>query len=257
MIWMTTKTKNLYIPARMIFVQMIRVQFKPARSDTITTLTSAFVYKGEGQNNEIQQAPMQGQLRFENVDGGVEAIDTLVPGNRSLRLMVNRNCKINVRVIDRFGNPRARGGDDVEAVVVHTETNERASCKVTDHGDGSYLLDFSCPSAGVWMLRCAYNGRLSNEVHKLVVSHGPLTATDLILDLPQGTQPCGGYAPIRVRIARPEDGRQFSGAEGFQVKLTSPSGVPLAFPSSVKRDRLKPLELYAGLKLAKTGFRSR
>ena len=191
---------------------------------------SAFVYRGEGQNNEIQQAPMQGQLRFENVDGGVEATDTLVPGNRSLRLMVNRNCKINVRVIDRFGNPRARGGDDVEAVVVHTETNERASCKVTDHGDGSYLLDFSCPSAGVWMLRCAYNGRLSNEVHKLVVSHGPLTATDLILDLPQGTQPCGGYAPVRVRIARPEDGRQFSGAEGFQVKLTAPSGVSVGIP---------------------------
>ena len=191
---------------------------------------SAFVYRGEGQNNEIQQAPMHGQLRFENVDGGVEATDTLVPGNRSLRLMVNRNCKINVRVIDRFGNPRARGGDDVEAVVVHTETNERASCKVTDHGDGSYLLDFSCPSAGVWMLRCAYNGRLSNEVHKLVVSHGPLTATDLILDLPQGTQPCGGYAPVRVRIARPEDGRQFSGAEGFQVKLTAPSGVSVGIP---------------------------
>ncbi|CAL6286735.1 unnamed protein product [Bathycoccus prasinos] len=191
---------------------------------------SAFVYRGEGQNNEIQQAPMQGQLRFENVDGGVEATDTLVPGNRSLRLMVNRNCKINVRVIDRFGNPRARGGDDVEAVVVHTETNERASCKVTDHGDGSYLLDFSCPSAGVWMLRCAYNGRLSNEVHKLVVSHGPLTATDLILDLPQGTQPCGGYAPVRVRIARPEDGRQFSSAEGFQVKLTAPSGVSVGIP---------------------------
>jgi hypothetical protein len=41
---------------------------------------SAFVYRGEGQNNEIQQAPMQGQLRFENVDGGVEATDTLVPG---------------------------------------------------------------------------------------------------------------------------------------------------------------------------------
>ena len=191
---------------------------------------SAFVYRGEGQNNEIQQAPMQGQLHFENVDGGVEATDTLVPGNRSLRLMVNRNCKINVQVIDRFGNPRARGGDDVEAVVVHTETNERASCKVTDHGDGSYLLDFSCPSAGVWMLRCAYNGRLSNEVHKLVVSHGPLTATDLILDLPQGTQPCGGYAPVRVRIARPEDGRQFSGAEGFQVKLTAPSGVSVGIP---------------------------
>ena len=231
------------------------IKFKPERSDTITTPT-AFVYRGEGQNNEIQQAPMHGQLRFENVDGGVEATDTLVPGNRSLRLMVNRNCKINVRVIDRFGNPRARGGDDVEAVVVHTETNERASCKVTDHGDGSYLLDFSCPSAGVWMLRCAYNGRLSNEVHKLVVSHGPLTATDLILDLPQGTQPCGGYAPVRVRIARPEDGRQFSGAEGFQVKLTARLAFPSAFPSSVNQGRLKPLEPSAGQKLAKIGFRS-
>ena len=87
---------------------------------------SAFVYKGEGQNNEIQQAPMQGQLRFENVDGGVEAIDTLVPGNRSLRLMVNRNCKINVRVIDRFGNPRARGGRRRRSSCTQKRTSERA-----------------------------------------------------------------------------------------------------------------------------------
>ena len=36
--------------------------------------------------------------------------------------------------------------------------------------------------------------------------------------------------PIRVRIARPEDGRQFSGAEGFQVKLTSPWGVSVGIP---------------------------
>ena len=197
----------------------------------------AFVYReGNSQQQQIASTrqEIQQTLRFENVDGGVEATDTLVPGNRALRLMVNRNCKINVRVIDRFGNPRARGGDDVEAIVVHTETNERTNCKVTDHGDGSYLLDFSCPSSGVWMLRCAYNGRLSSEVHKLIVSHGPLTASDLILDLPQGIQPCGGYAQVRIRIKRPEDGRQFSGAEGFQVKLTAPSGISVGIPIECK-----------------------
>ena len=101
---------------------------------------------------------------------------------------------------------------------------------VTDHGDGTYGLEFSCTSQGVWNLRLKFNGRLSNQKHEMVVSYGPLVASDLQVKSPVGPFLCGGYTDVVVEVKNPELGRVMSGAEAFSVRVISPSAMSMSVP---------------------------
>ena len=145
------------------------------------------------------------------------------------RLIVGRACKINVRAADNFGNARSTGGDRVEGVLVGP-AGEDGEVSVTDHGDGTYGIEFVCVSQGVWTLRLKFNGRLSNQKHELVVSYGPLTASDLVVRSPRGPFLCGGYTDIVIEVKNPELGRVMSGAEVFSVRVISPSAMSMSVP---------------------------
>ena len=145
------------------------------------------------------------------------------------RLIVGRACKINVRAADNFGNARSTGGDRVEGVLVGP-AGEDGEVLVTDHGDGTYGIEFVCVSQGVWTLRLKFNGRLSNQKHELVVSYGPLTASDLVVRSPRGPFLCGGYTDIVIEVKNPELGRVMSGAEVFSVRVISPSAMSMSVP---------------------------
>ena len=106
-----------------------------------------------------------------------------MPGVKMMRLIVGKKCKIFVRGQDNFGNTRTTGGDNVEGVLVGPN-GQRGLVSTKDHGDGSYLLEFTCMQQGVWTLRTRFNGRLSMERHKLIVSFGPLMAQDVRIQMP-------------------------------------------------------------------------
>ena len=148
------------------------------------------------------------------------------------RLMVGRVCKINVRAADHFGNSRSVGGDTVEGILTSPtgEDSDDLTVTVTDHGDGTYGLEFSCTSQGVWNLRLKFNGRLSNQKHEMVVSYGPLVASDLQVKSPVGPFLCGGYTDVVVEVKNPELGRVMSGAEAFSVRVISPSAMSMSVP---------------------------
>ena len=46
------------------------------------------------------------------------------------------------------------------------------------------------------MLQLKFNGRLSSQKHELVVSYGPLVASDLEVKPMVGPFLCGGYADV-------------------------------------------------------------
>jgi hypothetical protein len=191
------------------------------------------------------------------------AFDGIVSGIDRMRLIVGRACKINVRAADNFGNARSTGGDCVEGVLrgpgrgvnpsagrsataAHNPDGggrgegesagaggameEAGEVAVVDHGDGTYGLEFRCTSQGVWVLRLRFNGRLSNVSHELVVSYGPLVASDILVRAPRGPFRCGGYTDVVVEVARPELGRVMSGAEAFSVRVISPSAMSMSVP---------------------------
>ena len=148
------------------------------------------------------------------------------------RLIVGRVCKINVRAADHFGNARSIGGDVVEGVLTAPdgEREDSLAVEVTDHGDGTYGLEFKCASQGVWVLQLKFNGRLSSQKHELVVSYGPLVASDLEVKPMVGPFLCGGYADVVVEVKHPELGRVMSGAEAFSVRVVSPSAMSQSVP---------------------------
>ena len=148
------------------------------------------------------------------------------------RLIVGRACKINVRAADHFGNARSIGGDVVEGVLTapNGEREDSLAVEVTDHGDGTYGLEFKCASQGVWTLQLKFNGRLSSQRHELVVSYGPLVASDLEVKPITGPFLCGGYADVVVEVKRPELGRVMTGAEAFSVRVVSPSAMSQSVP---------------------------
>lgn len=161
--------------------------------------------------------------------GSGRAFDGIASGVDRMRLIVGRSCKINVRAADNFGNARSTGGDNVQGVL-QGPNDEEGEVMVVDHGDGTYGLEFHCTSQGVWVLRLKFNGRLSNVSHELVVSYGPLVASDLQVRAPKGPYRCGGYTDVVVEIARPELGRVMSGAEAFSVRVISPSAMSMSVP---------------------------
>ena len=136
-------------------------------------------YKVEGNDTEELPPPTAEELL-----SGVDAEEGIVPGVKMMRLIVGKKCKIFVRGQDNFGNARTTGGDNVEGVLIGP-SGQRGLVSTKDHGDGSYLLEFTCMQQGIWTLRTRFNGRLSVERHKLVVSFGPLTAQDVRVQLPK------------------------------------------------------------------------
>ena len=93
-----------------------------------------------------------------------------MPGVKMMRLIVGKKCKIFVRGQDNFGNTRTTGGDNVEGVLVGPN-GQRGLVSTKDHGDGSYLLEFTCMQQGVWTLRTRFNGRLqygTSQAHCIV-----------------------------------------------------------------------------------------
>lgn len=164
---------------------------------------------------------------------GVDVEEGIVPGVKMLRLIVGKKCKIFVRGQDNFGNSRTTGGDNVEGILIGP-SGQRGLVSTKDHGDGSYLLEFTCMQQGVWTLRTRMNGHLSDERHKLIVTYGPLVASDVRLQLPQPPFRCGGYTDMQIVVEHPEDGRILTGAEAFNVRLVSPAGVSMGVALDVK-----------------------
>ena len=159
------------------------------------------------------------------------------------RLIVGRACKINVRAADHFGNARSIGGDVVEGVLTapNGEREDSLAVEVTDHGDGTYGLEFKCASQGVWVLQLKFNGRLSSQRHELVVSFGPLVASDLEVKPIAGPFLCGGYADVVVETKHPELGRVMSGAEAFSVRVVSPSAMSQSVPLELEPGAAKAI----------------
>ena len=159
------------------------------------------------------------------------------------RLIVGRACKINVRAADHFGNARSIGGDVVEGVLTapNGEVEDSLAVEVTDHGDGTYGLEFKCASQGVWVLQLKFNGRLSSQKHELVVSYGPLVASDLEVKPMAGPFLCGGYADVVVEVRHPELGRVMSGAEAFSVSVVSPSAMSQSVPLELEPGATKAI----------------
>ena len=157
------------------------------------------------------------------------------------RLIVGRVCKINVRAADHFGNARSIGGDVVEGVLTAPdgEREDSLAVEVTDHGDGTYGLEFKCASQGVWVLQLKFNGRMSSQKHELVVSYGPLVASDLEVKPMVGPFLCGGYADVVVEVKHPELGRVMSGAEAFSVRVVSPSAMSQSVPLELEQGAAK------------------
>jgi len=185
-------------------------------------------YKVEGDDTEQLPPPTAEELL-----SGVDAEEGIVPGVKMMRLIVGKKCKIFVRGQDNFGNARTTGGDNVEGVLIGP-SGQRGLVSTKDHGDGSYLLEFTCMQQGIWTLRTRFNGRLSVERHKLVVSFGPLTAQDVRVQLPKPPFRCGAYTDMQVVVEHPEDGRILTGAEAFNVRLVSPAGLSLGVPLDIR-----------------------
>lgn len=164
---------------------------------------------------------------------GIDVEEGIVPGVKMMRLIVGKPCKIFVRGQDNFGNTRTTGGDTVEGVLIGPN-GQRGLVSTKDHGDGSYLLEFTCMQQGVWTLRTRFNGRLSNDRHKLIVTFGPLGPKDVRLQLPSPPFRCGAYTDMQIVVEHPEDGRVLTGAEAFNVRLVSPAGLSLGVPLDIK-----------------------
>ena len=170
---------------------------------------------------------------MEELLSGVDAEEGIIPGVKIMRLIVGKKCKIFVRGQDNFGNARTTGGDNVEGVLIGPNA-QRGLVSTKDHGDGSYLLEFTCMQQGIWTLRTRFNGRLSAEKHKLVVSFGPLSASDVRVQLPKPPFRCGAYTDVQIIVDHPEDGRILTGAEAFNVRLVSPAGLSIGVPLDVQ-----------------------
>ena len=184
-------------------------------------------YHIEDENEELPPPTAEELLSGVDTEGGI------VPGVKMMRLIVGKKCKIFVRGQDNFGNTRTTGGDNVEGVLVGPN-GQRGLVSTKDHGDGSYLLEFTCMQQGVWTLRTRFNGRLSMERHKLIVSFGPLMAQDVRIQMPKPPFRCGAYTDLQVVVERPEDGRILTGAEAFNVRLISPAGLSIGVPLDIK-----------------------
>ena len=169
----------------------------------------------------------------EELLSGIDAEEGIIPGVKMMRLIVGKKCKIFVRGQDNFGNARTTGGDNVEGVLIGPNA-QRGLVSTKDHGDGSYLLEFTCMQQGIWTLRTRFNGRLSAEKHKLVVSFGPLNAADVRVQLPKPPFRCGAYTDLQIIVEHPEDGRILTGAEAFNVRLVSPAGLSIGVPLDIK-----------------------
>ena len=185
-------------------------------------------YQVEGAQEE--EVP---ELTEEELLSGVDVDEGIIPGVKMMRLIVGKKCKIFVRGQDNFGNARTTGGDNVEGVLIGPD-GQRGLVSTKDHGDGSYVLEFTCMQQGIWTLRTRFNGRLSMDRHKLVVSFGPLTANDVRVQMPTPPFRCGAYTDMQVVVSNPEDGRILTGAEAFNVRLLSPSGLGIGVPLDIK-----------------------
>lgn len=184
-------------------------------------------YQVEGAQEEVPE------LTEEELLSGVDVDEGIIPGVKMMRLIVGKKCKIFVRGQDNFGNARTTGGDNVEGVLIGPD-GQRGLVSTKDHGDGSYVLEFTCMQQGIWTLRTRFNGRLSMDRHKLVVSFGPLTANDVRVQMPTPPFRCGAYTDMQVVVSNPEDGRILTGAEAFNVRLLSPSGLGIGVPLDIK-----------------------
>jgi len=199
-----------------------------SRDDELDFINAKLAYQME--NPDESKLP---PLTAEELASGVDAEDGIIPGVKVMRLIVGKKCKIFVRGQDNFGNARTTGGDNVEGVLIGPN-GQRGLVSTKDHNDGSYLIEFTCMQQGVWTLRTRFNGRLSAEKHKLVVSFGPLVAADLRLQLPKPPFRCGAYTDLQIIVEHPEDGRILTGAEAFNVRLISPAGLSISVPLDIR-----------------------
>ena len=156
-----------------------------------------------------------------------------------MRLLVGRACKINVSAADYYGNPRSSGGDDVRGVLRAPDGEIGGNVRVSDHGDGTYGLEFTCTSQGAWTLRVMFNGRLANDSYELIVSYGPLTSRDLRASMTKkkgGRQQsvCGGDDELVVEVIEKRTGRVLTGGEAFAVRVVSPSAMSMSVPLRIK-----------------------
>ena len=156
-----------------------------------------------------------------------------------MRLLVGRACKINVSAADYYGNPRSSGGDDVRGVLRAPDGEIGGNVRVSDHGDGTYGLEFTCTSQGAWTLRVMFNGRLANDSYELIVSYGPLTSRDLRASMTKkkgGRQQsvCGGDDELVVEGIEKRTGRVLTGGEAFAVRVVSPSAMSMSVPLRIK-----------------------
>ena len=127
---------------------------------------------------------------------------------------------------DRFGNPRATGGDVVDLSVLAPDV-EDGDCRdaVVDHADGTYGASFKLDQAGPWGLQLIVNGRGGRtDVSEVTANFGPCKAQDCVFTgFSHGDGLEGGHHQHLARIvispaAYESSNRRMSGKESISVR---------------------------------------